>query len=143
NLNKQSLRLDLESEDGKELMRRLLGQADVLLVGLDNPDAVGLSYAEVTRVSGDLIYVDITPFGRSGPYAAYRGSDPVVFALGGYMYVSGAPEGPPMPAPGRQAYVVAGAHAAFSTLVSLRRRSRDGGGDRIEVSAFEALAAQE
>ena len=68
--------------------------------------------------------VDLSPFGRSGPYAEWASSDLVTWAMGGYLYFTGSPDREPIWVPGPQAELHAGAHAAFAALVgSVRARS--------------------
>lgn len=143
NAGKRSVQYDLQSVGGRTITAKLVEQADIILVGYDVPEAWGVSADDVLSVDPTKIYVDVTPFGRSGPYAGYAGTDSVVFALSGYLNLSGRPGRAPVVAPGQQAYVVAGAQAALSAIIALRRKRLEGSGEAIEVSAFETLAAQE
>ena len=121
----------------------LLGAVDVVLVGLDDPAAAGLDEPAVRAVSPRIVHVDVTPFGRSGPYAPYQGGDLVLMALSGYLAISGRPDAAPAVPPAGQPWIVAGAQAALSAVVALREAERTGTGDGIEVAAVEVLAAQE
>ena len=85
-----------------------------------------------------MVAVDLSPFGRSGPYAGWRGSDLAVWAMGGYLQVTGAPDREPLWVPGSQAELHAGAQAAFAALVGLYEQRRSGWGQAVEVSALEA-----
>jgi crotonobetainyl-CoA:carnitine CoA-transferase CaiB-like acyl-CoA transferase len=84
------------------------------------------------------VVVDVSPFGRSGPYAEWQSSDLVTWAMGGYLYFTGAPDREPIWLPGPHAQLHAGAHAALAALVGLYERDRSGRGQRVEVSDLEA-----
>ena len=85
------------------------------------------------------VVVDVSPFGRSAPYASWRSSDLVTWAMGGYLYFTGSPDREPIWVPGCQAQLHAGAHAAIAALVALHERDRSGRGQRVEVSELEAV----
>ena len=85
------------------------------------------------------VLVELSPFGRTGPYAAWTSSDLVTWAMGGYLYFTGAPDREPIWVPGRQAQLHAGAHGALAALVGLHERDRSGRGQRVEVSDLEAV----
>lgn len=143
NAGKESVVLDLTSVSGRDALDRMVDRAAMVLVGLDDPAELGVDADRVRRRNRAVVHVDISPFGRSGPYAGHRGTDAVAFALSGYANISGRRDGPPVVAPGMQAYVSAGAQAAVAAMVALREAERTGQGDAIEVAAMEALAAQE
>jgi crotonobetainyl-CoA:carnitine CoA-transferase CaiB-like acyl-CoA transferase len=143
NVGKQSVELDLTAAPGRAILGRLLDRADVVLVGADQSDSAGLDPVTARDGRERLVHVDVSPFGRSGPYAGYQGTDDVVFALSGYMYISGQPGRPPLAPPGRQSFVIAGSQAALATVIALRQRRATGSGQAIEIAAIEVVAAQE
>lgn len=145
NLNKKSITLDLAPADGTELFRRLVGTADAVVESTPpgHLESLGLGYAGLRELRPELVWTSITPFGRSGPKATWKGDDFVAFAAAGLMYISGKPEGPPVAAPDEQAYRIGGSHGAFATLVALWARGESGVGQLVEVSLQECLAAQE
>lgn len=126
-------------------LRALLADADVLVEGYPpgRLATAGLDPALLIAVRPGLVVVSITPFGQTGPYRDHRADDLVVFAMGGVMFISGEPGRAPVTAPDRQAWVTAGAHGAFAAMCALWAREETGGGDWVDVSAFECLAAQE
>ena len=97
NANKRSITLDIASETGSALLRRLAGDSDVLLESFQRGylDSLGLGYGYLGEGNEGLVYASLTPFGQTGPYRDYRASDLVGFAMGGYMYVTGWPHTPP------------------------------------------------
>jgi crotonobetainyl-CoA:carnitine CoA-transferase CaiB-like acyl-CoA transferase len=143
NGGKQSIELDLRAPAGQRLLGRLLDRADLVLVGADDPEVLGLDAATARAGRAGLIHIDVSPFGRSGPYAGYKGTDDVVFALSGYMAISGKPGRPPLAPPGGQSFLIAGSQAALAGVVALRERRATGSGQAIEIAALEVVAAQE
>jgi crotonobetainyl-CoA:carnitine CoA-transferase CaiB-like acyl-CoA transferase len=111
-----------------------LGAADVVLTD-------GSSPWHTTAVEGRpdaTVLVDVSPFGRSGPYAEWNSSDLVTWAMGGYLYFTGSPDREPIWVPGGQAQLHAGAHTALAALVGLHERDRNGRGQRVEVAELDA-----
>jgi crotonobetainyl-CoA:carnitine CoA-transferase CaiB-like acyl-CoA transferase len=88
-----------------------------------------------------LVVASITPFGRSGPYGAWRGPDTVAQAMGGLAYVNGHPDGPPLRSLGLQAYHQAGVFAAIGVVAALLARETSGRGQLVDVSLQAAVAA--
>jgi crotonobetainyl-CoA:carnitine CoA-transferase CaiB-like acyl-CoA transferase len=143
NAGKRSITLDLESGSGRRLLRRLLPDADVLVESF-SPGylaELGLAYEALARLNPRLVLTSITPFGQEGPYARYRGPEIIVYALGGYMMLTGDPDREPLKAYGHQGEYQAGLQAAVGTLTALV--ARDGGfgqGQQVDVAATEAVA---
>ena len=110
---------------------RWLGAADIVLTDGSSP-----WHGTVVGDRPDrTVVVDLSPFGRSGPYAEWNSSDLVTWAMGGYLYFTGSPDREPIWLPGPHAQMHAGAHAAFAALVGLYERDRQrpraaGGGGR-------------
>ena len=93
NTSKRGVTLNIESEDGRGILRHMVEKADILIESFDPGylDGLGLSYAELRKVKPDLIMTSITPFGQEGPYRDYADSDIVLMALGGFMSENGYP----------------------------------------------------
>ena len=117
------------------LVAGLVAGADVLLTDANTP---GPPLVPAVAAPEHVVAVDLSPFGRSGPYAGWRGSDLAVWAMGGYLQVTGAPDREPLWVPGSQAELHAGAQAAFAALVGLYEQRRSGWGQAVEVSALES-----
>ncbi|MBA7471714.1 Succinyl-CoA:(R)-benzylsuccinate CoA-transferase subunit BbsE [subsurface metagenome] len=129
NAGKRSLSLKLESNQGKEIFKRLIKTADVVVESYQPGflEALGLDYPKLSEINPRLIMASITDFGQSGPYRDYKSCDMVASALGGQMYVCGEPETPPLKPFGNQAYYSASLFAAIGILLALLVRSaRDG-----------------
>lgn len=143
NAGKRSISLNLTSASGRRLLRRLLPDADVLVESFlpGYLAELGLAYDELARLNPRLVLTSITPFGQKGPYASYRGAEIVIYALGGYMMLTGDPDREPLKAYGHQAEYQAGLQAAVGTLTALAARDGAfGRGQQVDVAATEAVA---
>ncbi len=88
-----------------------------------------------------LVVASITPFGRSGPYAAWHSSDTVALAIGGLAYVNGHADGPPLQSLGLQAYHQASTLAAIGVMAALLARDTTGRGQLVDVSLQAAVTS--
>ncbi len=142
NTNKRSVTLDIASDSGNALLRRLAGNTDVFLETFQPGylDSLGLGYANLSENNPGLVYASLTPFGQTGPYREYRASDLVGFAMGGYMYVTGWPHTPPNKLWGSQAYHTTSNRAFIGILIGLYHRLATGQGQHVDVSMQEAVA---
>ena len=116
----------------------LLAGADVCIAsGRADPAQIEAARA----VNPMLVAIDISWFGRSGPYAGFAGSDLVCRALAGMVQTVGPAEGPPLVVPDLQAGIIGGITAFFAATAALHARERDGGGRSLEASVMEACIA--
>jgi crotonobetainyl-CoA:carnitine CoA-transferase CaiB-like acyl-CoA transferase len=140
NTGKRSLVLDVADPVQRAERDALIEAADVLLLS-HRPSqltAAGLNPADHQRRCPSLVVVDVTLCGLSGPYAEYRGSEIVAYAISGYMSLTGAAEREPIKAYGHLVEYQAGTHAALGTLAALAARDRDGLGQLVDVSTVQA-----
>jgi formyl-CoA transferase len=136
NANKRSVTLNLKSAEGRELMRRLLGRADVLVenLGPGVAERLGLGEEEVFRVNPRVIFARIKGFPRGTRYQDLPAFDPVGQATGGLASITGEADGPPLRAGANVADSGAGMYAALGVVAALLQRERSGKGQTVEVS---------
>ena len=141
NANKRSLTLNLKSDEGKELFRKLLANSDVFLENFA-PGAVarmGFDFEALQKINPRLIYATIKGFGSHGPYSDFKSYEPVAQAMAGAMSVTGQPDGPPTyhwPAIGDSG---TGMHMVIGILAALNQRNTTGKGQEVEVSMQESV----
>jgi len=139
NASKYGVTLNLETPDGRELLKRLVKTADVL-VEAHPPGymgSLGLDYGVLKEVNPGLVMASITDFGQGGPYRDWKGSDIVHYALSTTMITSGFTEGAPINLPGTPSYDAASLIAAISIMVALYQRAATGTGQYCDVSVHE------
>jgi crotonobetainyl-CoA:carnitine CoA-transferase CaiB-like acyl-CoA transferase len=143
NRNKRSIALDLSTPDGREVACRLASTADVLVENFraGTMERFGLDYARLSAVNPRLVYVSISGFGRSGPYANVAGYDGAVQAFGGFMSINGEADGEPLKAGIAVADLATGLFASQAVLLALHARHQSGVGQQVEVSLLESLLA--
>ena len=143
NTNKRGITLNIDTADGREIFKKLVSKADFIIESFppDYMDKIGLSYSSLSEINPRIIMTSITPFGQSGPFKDYKGSDVVLWAMGGMMYSTGDPDRPPVWISIPQAYLHAGAHAAAGTLIAHYHREVTGEGQRVDVSIQECVAS--
>jgi itaconate CoA-transferase len=141
NRNKESVALDLKHPLGRAALARLAGRADVLVQNLAPGAAarLGLDPAELRAARPELITVDISGFGKGGPYAQARAYDLLVQSEAGSCAITGTPEQPAKPGI-PLADLSAGMYALSSVLTALFVRERTGRGTAISVGLFDAVA---
>ena len=116
--NKRSLVIDFDDPGEIEVLRKLAAGADFWIES-EQPGrlaSLGLGYEDLAALNPGLVYVSITPFGQTGPYAAYRGHDLVVVAMGGNAALTGDPDRPPLTCSLPPAYMHGGAEAVVERL---------------------------
>jgi len=142
NTNKRSIVLDLEgSAVDREILAKLLASADLFVEAtpLGQLDALGFNDERLLRIHPGLVTVSLTPFGRTGPYRRYKGSDAIANASGGFLYAQGDDKRGPCTAPSHLAYQMAACLAAALGLAGIRHARKTGAGQRIDISLQEAL----
>lgn len=143
NRNKKSLALDLRSEEGREIVRRLAAGADVFVENfkVGGLKKYGLDHESLRALNPGLIYVSITGFGQTGPMAAQPGYDYLIQGLGGLMSITGQPDDQPGGGPMRVGVAIAdittGLYAAIGILAALRQREATGLGQHIDMALLD------
>lgn len=141
NTNKRGLVLDLSTAGHRDLFQKLLLSADVFVEATPpgRLESWGFTDGWLQQTCPGLVTVSMTPFGRTGPYRSYKGSDAISNGAGGFLYGQGDDQRGPCTAPSHQAWQVAGCVAATLAVAGVRHRRRSGVGQRVDVSLQEAL----
>jgi crotonobetainyl-CoA:carnitine CoA-transferase CaiB-like acyl-CoA transferase len=142
NRNKRSITIDLDTEAGRHLVRRLAANADVLVSSF-RPGSLakrGLDYESLRQVNQGLVYCSITAYGPKGPKQNAPGYDPVLQAETGMMAMTGHPDSPPVRSGVGVIDLGTGMWAAVGIQAALRNRMGSGQGALVEVSLYETAA---
>ncbi|MEX2159174.1 MAG: CoA transferase [Dehalococcoidia bacterium] len=140
NTGKKSVTLDVAVTSGQVVLKKLLEKADVLIAGKGILSIPGLAYEDLSAAFPRLVYVSITPFGTTGPYAGYHGNSLTAMAMSSIMYSTGEPDREPLTTGGTPADYIAGIHAWIGAQAAIEQRERDGAGEHVDVSLAEAAA---
>src|SRR5215217_7955528 len=137
NTGKLGITLNVATVTGRTLLDALLPETDLLV--LDGPlrrlHERDLDPAPMLARHHNLVVTAISPFGLTGPYQEFAGGEIVLFAVGGYMVLTGDPDRPPLKAYGNQVEYQAGLQAAVGSLVAIRARAAAGAGSVVDVAA--------
>jgi len=143
--NKRSLGLNLKSDEGKALLRRMVAEADVMLSNFKpgTLESLGLGYEELARINPRLIAVESSAFGRTGPWSKRMGYGPLVRAAAGLTAKWRYPDDAESFADSVTIYPdhVCGRIGASAVMALLARRARTGRGGHVDVSQAEVMLA--
>jgi crotonobetainyl-CoA:carnitine CoA-transferase CaiB-like acyl-CoA transferase len=137
NRNKRSIRIDLKTDGGREVLLRLVKDADVLLESFRPGvlDRLGVGYDRLREANPGVVICAITGYGQDGPLRDRSGHDMNYLGLIGLLGLTGEADGPPIQAAGQIADIGGGAlMAAFGIMAALRHRDRTGEGQVVDVS---------
>jgi len=141
NRNKRGIVVDLKTAGGKQVARRLLAGADVVIENYrkGTMELLGLGYETLRQDNPGLIYCEISGFGRTGPYAERGGFDLIAQGMSGLMSITGeAPGRPPIKCGAPMTDITAGILGAMGVLAAYIQRAKTGQGQRVDTSLFEA-----
>ncbi len=143
NRNKRSLTLNLKTEAGHKIFRRLAAQADVVVENFKagGMERLGLGYDSLRTENPGLIYCAITGYGQTGPDRALPGYDTVIQAQGGIMSITGSTsegtDGEPIKVGVAIVDITAGLQAVVAILTALQHRERTGEGQQIDIALYD------
>ena len=141
NRNKESVTADLKDADHLAAVRRLVGEADVLIQNFRPGvmERIGLDPASVAELNPALVYGSVSGYGDSGPFAGRPGQDLLAQAVAGIPWLNGSAEDPPVPVGLAVADHLASCHLAHGITALLVRRFRTGRGGLVQTSLLESL----
>jgi succinate--hydroxymethylglutarate CoA-transferase len=141
NRNKKSIALDFKSDQGKEIIEKLVKKSDVLIENFPTGklEKLGLGYDRLKEMNPSLIYASITGYGPTGPYASRPGYDVIAAAEGGLMSFTGEEGRPPVKVGVAITDICTGLtlHGAILTALLYRERSEEKLGQKIDTSLYE------
>ncbi len=139
--NKKSVALDLQTDVGRDLVRKLAAQSDVLIENFKpgTMEKWGLGPTELKALRPDLIYTRVSGYGQTGPYASKPGFASVCEAIGGLRYVNGFADRPPVRPNLSLGDSLAGLHAIIGVLLALVARGKTARGQVVDVAIYESV----
>ncbi|WMI82013.1 CaiB/BaiF CoA transferase family protein [Anaerotignum sp. MB30-C6] len=141
NRNKEGVSLDINTEEGKEIVKRLVKDADIVVENfkVGTLDKMGLGYEELKKVNPEIIFASISGFGQTGPLKSLAAYDNVVQAMSGIMEMTGFPDGVPTkvgPAIGDN---FTGLTMSLAILMAYLNKLNTGKGQRLDVAMMDAI----
>ncbi len=143
NRNKKSIRLNLKSEDGRDLFFKLVRTADAIVENFRPgvADRLGIGHDHVKRERPEIVYCAISGFGETGPRADQPAFDHVMQGFSGWMSITGTPESGPLRTGPSVGDIISGLFATIGVLGALLGRERTGRGQKVATSLLESLVA--
>lgn len=144
NRNKRGIALDLKNPKGRDVLKRMVQQADVLTENyrMGTMEKLGLGYEELKKVNPGLIYAAVSGYGRTGPLAEKPGFDLIAQGFSGLMSITGHPGGPPAKTGNSVADINGGILTCVGVLAALVHKMKTGQGQFVETSLMEAAMQQ-
>ena len=139
NRNKRSIKVDLKSAGGREVVERLVGTADIFVQSFRNGviESLGFGHERLRAERPDLIYASISGFGPKGPLRETPGYDPLIQAYSGLMSMTGHADGPPARVAGALVDIGTGMWTAMAVMAALRERDATGKGAHVESALLD------
>lgn len=143
NRGKRSMTLNMKSEEGKQILKDLVKQADVLVENFrgGTMDKLGLGYDVLKEINPRLIYSACTGFGMTGPYKHDPAYDVIVQGMGGIMSITGQEGGEPTKVGASIGDITAGIFSAVGIMIALYNREKTGKGQLVDVSMLDCQVA--
>ncbi|GAC1040600.1 succinate--glutarate CoA-transferase [Rhizobium sp. No.120] len=143
NRGKRSITADLKTEEGQELVRRLVKTADVVIENFKLGGLVkyGLDYESLRKINPRIVFCSITGFGQTGPYAGLAGYDYIVQGMSGFMSITGEPDGQPVKAGVAIADIFTGIYAVSAIEAALIHALKTGEGQLIDMALLDVQSA--
>lgn len=143
NRNKRSITLNLREEKARQVLHKLIAEADILVENfrIGVTEKMGLTYEDVKKIKEDIIYCSITGYGHNSPYREKPSFDVMIQGEAGLMSITGFPDGPPQRLGVAIADILGGFHAVEGILLALLVRQKTGQGQFIDVSLMDSIIA--
>ena len=143
NRGKRSVTLNLKTERGRAIFKRLLNQTDILVENFrpGTMEKLGLSYDTLKSEYPSLIYAACSGFGQTGPYAQQGAYDMIIQGMGGIISITGEPDGPPVRVGTSISDITAALFTTIGILSALHHRNQTGKGQFVDVAMLDSLVA--
>jgi crotonobetainyl-CoA:carnitine CoA-transferase CaiB-like acyl-CoA transferase len=140
NRGKKSVTLDISTPEGQEVIRKLAVESDVFIENYKVGDMTryGLSYDDLKKLNPRLIYCSVTGFGQDGPYATRAGYDLMAQGMGGFMSLTGMPDGEPTRSGVPVSDIFTGVYSVIGILAALAQRERTGRGAFVDTALVDS-----
>lgn len=141
NRNKRAITINMKTEHGMKIVRRMIGEADVVVENFRPGvmDRLGLGFDKLMEINPRLVYAAISGFGKTGPYKDRPAFDFIAQAISGFMSLNGSRDMPPLRVGIPISDTIAGLYLAFGILAALRERDRTGRGQEVQTAMVDGL----
>jgi crotonobetainyl-CoA:carnitine CoA-transferase CaiB-like acyl-CoA transferase len=141
NIGKRSIVLDIDCHEGRNVLRRLISKADIVLESFapGRLDELGLGYEELSALNERVVLTSISGYGQTGPFCDAPWSDLTILAMSGLLALGGDADRPPLRMSTSQSFFQASMQATIGTLLATYRSISMGRGQHVDVSVQEAL----
>ena len=143
NRNKKSITVDLKTKKGKEIVKKLIVQSDVIIHNFKTGtmERLGLNYDVLKAINPTLVYCSITGFGETGPYRHLPGYDFIIQAMSGLMSITGNEKSGPQKMGIAITDILTGLYACIGIQAALIERDQSGLGQKIDLSLYDAAVS--
>ncbi len=143
NRNKKGMTLNLKSDEGKDIFKKLVAQSDIVLENYRPGvmERLGLGYEDLKKINPAIVYGCVSGFGHYGPYSQRAGYDIIGQAMSGLMSTTGWPGGEPTRTGTAIADVMAGVSCAAGVLAAYVNRLKTGKGDKVDVALVDSMVS--
>ncbi|MFC1984775.1 CaiB/BaiF CoA transferase family protein [Chloroflexota bacterium] len=141
--NKKAITLNLSKPKGKDILKELVKQSDIVLenFGPEVNKRLGLDYESLKNIKPDIIVVSVSAYGQYGPYASRIGFDSIAQAMSGLMWVTGFPQGLPVKSGVSFIDTTTGIYGALGAMFALYHRQKTGEGQLVDVSLLDTAVS--
>lgn len=143
NTNKRSVVLDLKTPEGRQAALDLSANADLIIENF-RPGAManlGLGYEDFKAVRDDALLISLTNFGQTGPWRDFKGSETILYGMGGDMYHQGIEGRSPLKQGGTVTLIQSGGMTAAAAMAAFRVKTKHGKGQWVDLSIYEMQSA--
>ncbi len=143
NRGKQSIAIDLKSQEGKEILFKMVKNADVLVENFrpGTMEKLGIGYERLAAINEKLVFCSISGFGQDGPYRDRPAYDIIVQAMSGLMSITGEEDGKPTRVGVSIGDIIAGLYGAIGILAAVNDREKDGKGQYLDIGMLDCMVA--